>query len=85
MNQPLNSPNLNLIENLWSYLKRELYKRFPDTPSLKGSPETIGIMLCQCLHEVQWDVEKEALEKLINSIPNYVDAMLRAKGWYTRY
>src|SRR5579859_3590933 len=36
-----NSPNLSPIENLWVHLKHKLHERYPDTTTLKGSPETI--------------------------------------------
>ena len=38
---PPYSPDMNLIENLWTYLKLELYQRYPDTATLSSSPDHI--------------------------------------------
>ena|SRR5579871_5147598 len=35
------SPDMNLIENLWTYLKLELHQQYPDTATLYGSPQYI--------------------------------------------
>jgi transposase len=45
MNWTTNSPDLSPIENLWPHLKHELRKQYPDTATLKGSPETIRTKL----------------------------------------
>jgi len=43
MDWPANSPDLSPIENLWAHLKHELRERYPDTTTLKRSPETIKV------------------------------------------
>ena len=38
---PPYSPDMNIIENLWAHLKLELHRRYPDTVTLRGSPQHI--------------------------------------------
>ena len=85
MQWPPNSPDMNPIEHLWERLKRELHQRYPDTFSLKGSPESIKATLRQRLYEVWWDIGEDALNSLIESMPRRVKALLKAGGWYTEF
>ena len=85
MEWPPNSPDMNLIEQLWAHLKYELYRRFPDTASLNGSAEYIKSTLRQRLHTVWWDIGVDLLNRLVNSMPKRVEALARGHGWYTEY
>ena len=85
MKWPPNSPDMNPIENLWAIVKLHLHRRFPDTKHLHGSPEMIKTILKQRLMEVWWDIREEVLNRLIESMPCRVQALLEAKGWYTDY
>jgi DDE superfamily endonuclease len=80
-----NSSDMNPIEHLWERLKRELHQRYPDTFSLKGSPESIKATLCQRLYEVWWDIGEDILNHLVESMPRRVKALLKAGGWYTEF
>ena len=82
---PPNSPDMNPIENLWAYLKLELHRRYPDIKYLSGSPAVIKGILKRRLFEVWWAIEEDILNKLMESIPKRVHALLKAKGWYTEY
>ena len=70
-----NSPDMNLIENLWVHLKRELHRRFPDTRTLRGPPHNIHGMLRDRLMEVWWEIEEKMLDRLIDSNSSL-------KGWW---
>src|SRR5579859_1999550 len=85
MQWPPTSPDLNPIEHLWAHLKLELRRRYPDTKSLRGSPDAIKRTLRVRLMEVWWDIEDGVPEQLIDSMPHLVQAVLDAKGWYTEY
>jgi transposase len=85
MEFPPNSPDLNPIEHLWSILKAELYRRYPDTMYLKGSESTVRGELRKRLNEIWWDIGEDVLNKLIDSMPNRIQAVLKARGWYTEY
>ena len=74
---PAHSPDLNPIEHLWNHLKRRLagYEEEP-----KGMLELWERV------QVEWDkIEPEVCQKLIESMPKRVEAVLKAKGGYTRY
>ena len=85
MNWPPCSPDLNPIENLWAVLKLELHRRYPDTKYLHGSPDAIKAVLKERLYEVWWDIGEEVLNRLIESMPERVQAVIEADGWYTRF
>jgi len=78
MDWPPNSPDLNIIEQLWTHLKRELYRRFPDTSSLTGSLTAIKSKIRQRLHTIWWDIGASILNTLIKSMQSRVAAVVRA-------
>ena len=82
---PPYSPDMNLIENLWAHLKRELHHRYPDTATLRGSPQYIRQRITERVQEVWWSIGEEVLDRLIDSMPHRVEALIKAKGWYTEY
>ena len=82
---PPYSPDMNLIENLWAHLKLELHRRYPDTATLCGSPQYIRQCITKRVHEVWWSIGDEVLEALIDSMPHRVQALIKARGWYTKY
>jgi transposase len=85
MDWPPNSPDMNPIENLWAHLKFELHRRYPDTKYLSGSPAIIRGILKRRLLEVWWEIGEEVLNGLMESMPQRVDALVKAEGWYTDF
>ena len=85
MEWPPNSPDMNPIENLWSHLKLELHRRYPDTKYLTGSPAVIRGILKRRLLEVWWAIGEDVLNELVESMPKRVSALIAAKGWYTKF
>ena len=85
MDWPPRSPNMNLIENLWAHLKLELHRRYPDTATLRGSPQYIRQRITERAQEVWWSIGEEVLDRLIDSMPHRVQALIDARGWYTKY
>ena len=82
---PAYSPDMNPIEELQAYLKTELYRRYPDTRSLKGSNDEIKRKLQDRLWEIWQDIGEEVLNGLIDSMPCKVEALIAAWSWYTKY
>ena len=79
------SPDMNPIEELWAHLKIKLYQRYSEITSLQGPQEMIRKKIQNCLWEVWWDIGKEVLNGLIDSMPHRVQALIAARGWYTKY
>ena len=74
---PPQSPNLNPIEHLWEILKRRLvsYERAPG-----------GILEVWERVQDEWEkIDVEICQKLIKSLPKRVEAVIKAKGGYTKY
>ncbi len=85
MNFPPNSPDMNPIEHLWAALKKELFHRFPDTADLPGRPEAVRRALAERLMIVWAEIGEDIMNALIDSMPRRVQAVIEAKGWYTKY
>jgi len=85
MEWPPNSPDLNPIEHCWKRVKEKLHQCFPNIHKTKGGPDTVRKHLAEALNQV-WaqDIEGEFLERLWESLPNRVAAVLDARGWYTK-
>uniref|UniRef100_A0AAR2LDW7 Tc1-like transposase DDE domain-containing protein n=1 Tax=Pygocentrus nattereri TaxID=42514 RepID=A0AAR2LDW7_PYGNA len=72
---PANSPDLNVIENLWAIVKRKIRDRKPTTlDQLKQNIATA------------WEaVSAETCDKLVKSMPRRLQAVIQAKGAATKY
>ena len=74
-NWPSNSPDLNVIENLWALIKREARRRLPnDEKELKR--------YLQAAWKKQSD---ETIHNLVGSFPDRLQAVIKADGGNTRY
>ena len=77
---PPHSPDLNIIEHVWRYLKVKLYK-LPVATNVKELWEKIN-----SLSEEMWDEKMtEAIQALYESIPRRMAAVIKAKGGHTKY
>lgn len=77
MDWPAQSPDLNPIENLWGELERKLRLR-GDRPKNAGE-------LIRFLTE-EWEcIPRDTVEKLVDSMPRRIEAVLAAKGGHTKY
>ena len=71
------SPDLNPIEHSWGYLKRR-FAEYEHPPN--------GIIELWERIQVEWDkIPVEECQKLIESMARRIQAVLRAKGGYTKY
>ncbi|CAF4494487.1 unnamed protein product [Rotaria socialis] len=72
---PSFSPDLKPIEHLWDEIERRMKKEQP-----KNEKE-----LKESLTRVWKEVEKKVLKKLVDSVPNRLNEVIRMKGGPTRY
>ena len=82
---PPNSPDLNPIEHLWSIVKTELYRQYPDTMFIQGSEKAIREKLRYRINKIWWGIQDDILKSLIDDMPKRIQAVIKAKGWYTEY
>lgn len=74
---PAQSPDLNPIENCWSYLKAQLYAYDKQANGLKELWERL---------EVEWEkIKVDYIEKLYESMPRRMSLCIKAKGYWTKY
>jgi transposase len=81
---PLYSPDLNRIEHLWARLKQWIYKHYPKLNEMGASEEAYQ-RLFHAIREGWEAIDQDAIDDLIKSMDTRVNAVLRAKGWYTRF
>ena len=74
---PSQSPDLNPIEHLWAHVKRKLNQY--ESPS-RGMNE-----LWERIEEVWNEIDQETCLNLIRSMPSRINAVLKAKGMWTKY
>jgi hypothetical protein len=74
---PAQSPDLNPIEQLWDHLKRKLSEQ-------EVAPKGI-LELWERVNEEWNKIDAEVCQNLIESMPRKVEAVVKAKGGYTKY
>ena len=72
---PAQSPDLNIIENLWDHIGKQILK---DRPADKPA-------LIQCLMRTRNSLTLQTIQQLYHSLPRRVHAMTRARGYPTKY
>ncbi|GFW12387.1 transposable element Tcb1 transposase [Trichonephila clavipes] len=75
LNTPPQSPNLNVIENLWSHLERAVQKH----------QITSKEQLKSVLQEEWLNIAPDTPRHLVESIPRRLEAVISAKGYATKY
>jgi transposase len=77
MKWPANSPDLNPIEHLWSYLKTQLN-------AYKEDPKTMD-ELWERVQEVWTKIPTDYIHKLYESMPRRMEEVIRNRGGNTKY
>jgi transposase len=82
---PPYSPDLNPIEHVWTKLKELIYDLHPCLEKLTGSDEEKKERMLELIREAWAKIDRDYLTELIKSMDTRVNAVLEAKGWYTRF
>jgi transposase len=82
---PPYSPDLNPIEHVWVELKKRLQIQYPKIGETPGGPEKVKQRLAEVLPLVWETIPEEFFENLWRTMPHRVEAVIKAKGWYTKY
>lgn len=78
------SPDLNPIENIWALLKAEIYRLYPELLEMGNNAGALE-RLIQCAIAT-WDTfEETIMNRMLDTMPHRVEAVLKANGWYTKY
>ena len=82
---PAYSPNMNPIEHVWVYIKRQLHKKYLHLLNMPGGPDVVKAALADTLMEIWNGIPESLLESLYTSMPRRIAAVIKAEGWYTKY
>ena len=77
MEWPAQSLDLNIIENIWLYMKRELQKFAVDIAT--------KFDLLREIQSVWRNIELDYIRNLYQSIPYRLDNLIKMKGRLTKY
>ena len=77
MEWPAQSPDLNIIENIWLYMKRELQKSAVDITTKND--------LLREIQSVWRNIELDYIRNLYQSIPDSLNNVIEMKGHLTKY
>ena len=79
------SSNLNFIENLWTLLKKKIFKMYFNLNSLEGKKNETESQLFKILQQAWENIRDEVVQGLIESMSRRIQAVIAAEGWHTKY
>ena len=85
MEWPAQWPDLNPLENLWSDFKARFYQRFIEMFKCSSKGLEARYRYGEVMQEVWYSQGMEMVEALINSMPKRFQAVIDAKGEWTKY
>jgi hypothetical protein len=82
---PPYSPDLNPIEHAWSRLKETIYQIDPDIESFNGTKKELRKRFTELIEQAWESIGQEYFDRLVESRPRRIEAVIEAGGWYTKY
>jgi len=83
-NWPPYSPDLNPIEHLWPRLKEAIYDLRPNLDSITNKDEQ-QVVLNGVLPRAWLQIPVDVINKVLDSMPKRLQAVIDAQGWHTKY
>ena len=78
-------PDLNPIEHFWVYLKKLYHEHYAHLAEDTGSAGKVKPLIEDALIDY-WELIPDYLfERLVEGIPQRIHAVIKARGWYTKY
>lgn len=81
---PPYSPDLNPIENVWALLKEKIIQYHPELSEMPVNEHLFNLLenaAVEC-----WEAfDQDLLHRLIVTMPHRIEAIIRSRGWYTKY
>jgi hypothetical protein len=84
MDFPQYSPDLNPIEHLWHALKQMIYKLHPEIEQMGKSEAALDAFI-QAAEDAWHALPQELMQQLVDSMERRIRAVIKAKGWQTKY
>ena len=85
MDWPPQSPDLNPIENLWVQFKAIFHERFHTMFEYPSKSLEARYRYGEVLQQVWYEIGQDLIDALIESMPRRVQAVIEAKGGWTKY
>ena len=62
-----------------------VHKYYPELATLGGAPETIKLKIADAAIHCWEMIDEMVMVNLVESMPHRIKAVIKAKGWYTKY
>ncbi|OAP63791.1 hypothetical protein AYL99_03018 [Fonsecaea erecta] len=85
MEWPPFSPDLNPIENLWFELKCLVNAIDPELQYTTGDSQETLDRFASAISRAWASIDRKKIKNAVKSMDERVNAVIEAKGWYTRF